>query len=162
MPIPSAPTQFLSRVVFVLLLLLLMLLMIHSEANQRVLPPLRVSFSFAPLIGGPPFLPIHIKTRVLASSGAQVTLDFVPNLTSGADLAASNLKLLRGGSVPGLLRCAFTSNDESDIENVALEKLASYIRGQSSSELSLLSNNCYHVAWRTLRAVLTENKKRAL
>ena len=112
----------------------------------------RASFSFGPLIGGPSWLKVHIKTRLECESGEVAVLDFVPALASVEDIPRNNARLLLGQSVDGLVRVKFNSPEGP--KNATLVALAEKIYEENSSrKLHLYRNNCYHFAYRAWRTV---------
>lgn len=133
---------------------------------------LQLSFRFKPLIGGPAFLPIHIIAQVSSSStrssGSFAELDFVPKDPT----EASTLALLQGASVRGLIRKKMVNivdddkvdgsssggrNYDESLSALCDTLLLSVADSCDEQNLSLLSNNCYHFAYYTYKAVEAYN-----
>jgi len=118
---------------------------------------LRASLAFAPLIGGPRFLPVHIKVIVTdKDSSEKVVFDFIPRLL-GQDLMRNNLNLLRGQDVDGEVRVRELDSlgviHDSALKELCDEVLADY----SQQRLNLYRNNCYHFAWRVIAKINRAN-----
>ena len=97
-----------------------------------------------PLIGGPPFLELHVCIK-----HGDTLLDFVPRSPTEASTA---LRLLSGSGVDGLIRCRPAGADDAS----EAWRLLGYSRRSSedmvvfarkrSRELALRTNNCWTFA----------------
>lgn len=134
---------------------------------MEVSGPLRWSYSFKPLIGGPSFLPLHISTRVtLERDGAPgILLDFLPEAENIS--ADTTRALIAGQSIPGKLRMTYDGgNGDSGDEERALKALGTALLDDTQKlwantdlELNLYTRNCYHLAF-YLTLVLLRGLKR--
>lgn len=117
-----------------------------------------ILYSWSPLIGGPKFLPIHIKT-IISDNKCQekLTLDFIPEIPSMEELMANNLKLLQGRNIKGVIRTVLHPSYSIGVaaSDNALFEISTKILAENAgkNELNLYKNNCYHFAYRVSRTV---------
>ena len=97
--------------------------------------------SFKPLVGGPPFFPLHVEIV-----HANVAYDFLPVSPLAT---ATTTTLLRGSQVDGEIRCRSTTTSEGGrligYTTRTTEEMRAFAE-QQPRELSLLNNNCWTFA----------------
>lgn len=123
-------------------LLLMALLLVPSLAKA-------LQLKLAPLIGGPSWLPLHVKVVVEDSH----TWDFVPlNATSPSTLQS----LLRLQSVPGEIRHYRQGRDTTAAaSSPRIQRAQAFVDAYTNRDLNLIQNNCWTFAlmlyWHLLR-----------
>ena len=109
----------------------------------------RIKLQTSPLIGGPSWLPVHVKV-VIDENHA---FDFVPlNPTSKDTLR----KLVSLQAVPAEARILRSSNDERDNEYVYRART---FCERYSKRLHLVSNNCWTFAFEIIQYIMKEKRQ---
>jgi hypothetical protein len=143
-----------------------------SPGETQSDPSHRVGFYMAPLIGGPSWLPLHVKLFIEAEDGTRHLLDFVPKDASNPDVTG---RLMSFQCVPGDVRYACQSSggkqERQDVTRVVLhpsndsterarrlpqnrseasivERAVQYSAAYPDRDLHLLTNNCWSFAVR--------------
>ena len=101
----------------------------------------------APLIGGPSWLPVHVKVLV----GETNSFDFVP-LDATSPTTLRKLISLRRVPAEARVKTATTDCDQDLQTRRALEFCDAY-----SKDLHLISNNCWTFAYELIDFILREN-----
>lgn len=101
-----------------------------------------------PLMGGPPFLPLHVQVVVENDH----KFDFVPQ---DATNAGTVLQLMSFQSVPGDLRYLSAKKTKG---SVIVEKARDFTENYSNDNLHLLNNNCWSFAWKLLQHLNEEQE----
>ena len=91
-----------------------------------------------PLIGGPPWLKVHVQVCVTD----MLACDFVP-LDATSDSTLGKLITLQG--VPGKIRIMGASKEEGNF-NIRERRAIDYCEAFTNRKLHLLSNNCWTFA----------------
>lgn len=115
---------------------ILVLLFLFSKAH--VVEALQLKM--APLIGGPSWLPLHVKVIVEQNH----TWDFVPlNATSPQTLQS----LLSLRSVPGVIRhrCSSGGHDVTSL-SPSIRRAQEFVDAYKNRDLHLINNNCWTFA----------------
>ena len=94
-----------------------------------------IQLKLSPLIGGPSFLPVHVKVVVANDH----IYDFVPLNAADPETIAG---LLRLKPVPGEIRSMGRKQNQSPI----VEKADTFVNGYSNTDLHLVYNNCWTFA----------------
>lgn len=102
-----------------------------------------------PLIGGPPWLKVHVQVCVTN----ELTCDFIPlDATKDSTLA----KLITLQSVPGEIRTIWRVREETIVARRAID----YCEKYESTDLHLLYNNCWTFALGLLWHLYEEGKRK--
>lgn len=139
--------------------------LIHAVPAYALQPPSRIvlqppSFIIAkglpvkleccPMIGGPPWLPLHVQVIIQGEGQAKHKYDFVPQEATRSETL---LQLLTFQAVPGELRyfgpSGGTTSSASELS--MLVRRAEDFRSHADPELHLIKNNCWTFAWKLLR-----------
>ena len=139
------------------------------------LGPPQVQLECCPLIGGPPFLPLHVQVVVLGDNNnnddvptiivddketstekqIKYKFDFIPRAATEPETL---VKLLSLQEVPGELRC-FTPSAGVAPQRTALVELAQeFTVRYDDPKLHIIKNNCWTFAWRLLRHLKTNHQ----
>ena len=111
----------------------------------------RVRLDTAPLIGGPSWLPLHVKVVV---DDVHV-FDYVPlNATSTETL--QNLLSLQ--TVPAEVRVKISSKDVASSSNTVYSMRASQFCEDYTKDLHLIQNNCWTFAFDLVRFILRDDR----
>jgi hypothetical protein len=76
--------------------------LVETEPEE---PPRRIAFQWSPLIGGPSWLPLHVKLSIEAGDGTWHQLDFVPTDATNPEVTG---RLIALQCVPGDVRYAYS------------------------------------------------------
>ena len=138
------------------------------------LSPQQIQLECCPLIGGPPFLPLHVQVVVLGGGEEDTGLDdisdntilrqtkhrfdFIPREATEPQTLA---KLLTLQEVKGELRCLSPSSSSSvevSARSAALiDRAQEFTINYENSNLHILKNNCWTFAWKLLRHLNNES-----
>lgn len=118
-----------------------------------------IGLQLSPLIGGPTWLPVHVKV-VLETDAGDYKWDFVPLKPSDP---ATLQKLLSLQAVPAEIRSysqATASEDSGDDDVVPLlnashlvQRAQTFCDEYPDRDLSLISNNCWVFAYRLYQSI---------
>ena len=100
----------------------------------------KIHLECCPLMGGPPFLPLHVQVVVEEYH----KFDFIPR---DATKPETLLKLLTLQQVPGELRCIRTPQ-ANETTSYLTHKATDFTNNYQESNLHILSNNCWTFALR--------------
>jgi hypothetical protein len=106
-----------------------------------------VKLECCPLIGGPPWLPLHVQVILQGEGEEKHKYDFVPKEATRSETL---LQLLTFQTVPGELRY-FGSSRDTSAELSMLVQRAEDFRSHADPELHVMKNNCWTFAWKLLR-----------
>ena len=100
-----------------------------------------LQLKLAPLIGGPSWLPLHVKVVVDSDN----SWDFVPLNATSPDTLKSLLLLQ---SVPGEIRHFQTSAspDENADSSLGAQRAKDFVDSYTNRDLHLIQNNCWTFA----------------
>jgi hypothetical protein len=109
---------------------------------------LPVKLQCCPLMGGPPWLPLHVQVLIQGEGQEKHKYDFVPREATSPETL---LQLLMLQAVPGELRYFGPSGDSTSSEVSKLVQRAEDFKSRADPELHLIKNNCWTFAWKLLR-----------
>ena len=122
----------------------MIILLLFVAAAHSLSPRLRRQ----PLIGGPPWLKVHVQVCVTN----ELTCDFIP-LDATEDTTVAKLITLQ--SVPGEIRTMWRAREETIVARRAID----YCEKYESTDLHLLYNNCWTFALGLLWHLYEEDKR---
>ena len=122
-----------------------------------------VEIELHPLIGGPSFLPVHSKVKIITddSSRSCYYYDFIPLDATNSTITN---KLIQLQAVPGIIRSPnnknkdnnVNENEESSEDDTILQKADDFVNQYTDTNLHLITNNCWTFALQLYWKLVTE------